>query len=99
VPYLGHRLLGLRVGVQKTIQENLSAFAALNHERRRYGGQDPFFLVQRRDNQTTLAIGLNWVPAKSWRVSPQLSLIRNDSSVVINDYNRTSLSISARKEF
>jgi outer membrane protein len=99
VPYLGHQLLGLRVGVQKTIQDNLSAFAALNHERRRYGGQDPFFLVQRRDNQTTLAVGLNWVPAKSWRVSPQLSLIRNDSSVVVNDYNRTALSISARKEF
>lgn len=99
VPYLGHRLLGLRIGVQKTIQDNLSAFVALNHERRRYGGQDPFFLVQRRDDQTTLAFGLNWVPAKSWRVSPQLSLIRNDSSVVVNDYNRTSLSISARKEF
>lgn len=99
VPYLGHHMLGLRAGVQKAIQDNLSVFGALNHERRSYGGQDPFFLVKRRDNQTTLAIGLNWVPAKSWRVSPQLNLIRNDSSVIINDYNRTSLAISARKEF
>ena len=98
-PEFGHHLLGLRVGAQKSIQDNLSAYAALNYERRRYGGQDPFFLVQRRDNQATLALGLNWVPVKSWRISPQLSVIRNDSSVIVNDYNRTTLSVSARKEF
>jgi len=99
VPHLGHHMFGLRTGVQKTIRADMSAFVALNHERRGYGGRDPFFLVTRHDNQTTLAIGLNWVPAKTWRVSPQLNLIRNDSTVIVNDYNRTSLSVSARKEF
>ncbi len=99
VAYLGHRMYGLRAGVQKVLQDNLSTFAALNYERRNYGGQDPFFQVRRRDNQTTLALGLNWVPARSWRVTPQLNLVRNDSNVVVNDYNRSSLSVSVRKEF
>ncbi len=98
-PQFGHRLYGIRAGVQQTIRDDLSVFAALNHERRSYGGPDPLFNVNRQDNQTSLAIGLNWVPAKSWRVSPQLNLIRNGSNVVINDYNRTALSVSVRKEF
>jgi hypothetical protein len=97
--HLGHSLIGLRAGVQTSIQDNLSVFAALNFERRSYGGQDPIFMVKRRDNQTTLALGLNWVPAKSWRVKPQLSLVQNNSRIVINDYDRSVVSVTARKEF
>lgn len=99
VPHLGHALSGLRAGVQKSFRNDLSGFAALNYEHRSYGAQDPIFLVKRRDNQTTLALGLNWVPEKSWRITPQLSHIRNNSSIVINDYDRTLLSVTARKEF
>jgi hypothetical protein len=39
------------------------------------------------------------VPVKSWRVTPQLTHVRNQSTVVINDYDRTTLSVSARYEF
>lgn len=98
-PDLGHSLAGLRVGAQKTIRADLSGFVALNYEHRSYGGQDPIFRVKRSDNQSTLALGLNWVPAKTWRVTPQLSHIRNNSNIVINDYDRTLLSVTARKEF
>ncbi len=99
VAHLGHSLTGLRVGVQKSIRNDVSGFAALNYEHRSYGGQDPIFLVKRSDNQTTLALGLNWVPAKSWRVTPQISHIRNNSTIVISDYDRTLISVTARKEF
>ncbi len=99
VAHLGHSLAGLRTGLQKSFRDNLSGFVALNYERRSYGGQDPIFLVKRRDNQSTLALGLNWVPAKSWRITPQISHISNNSGIVINDYNRTLVSVTARKEF
>jgi len=99
VPHLGHNLFGLRAGLQQSIRTDLSGFAAFNYERRRYGGQDPLFLVTRGDNQSTISLGLNWVPAKTWRVTPQLSFVRNQSNIAINDYDRTSVSISARKEF
>lgn len=99
VAHLGHALSGLRLGAQKSLRGDLSAFAALNYEHRSYGGQDPIFLVKRRDNQTTLALGLNWVPTKGWRITPQLSHISNSSSIVVNDYARTLLSVTARKEF
>jgi hypothetical protein len=97
--YYGHSLSGLRAGVQKSLRSDLSGFAAINYEHRSYGGQDPSFLVKRSDNQTTLSLGMNWVPAKSWRITPQLSHIRNQSNVVIYDYDRTLISVTARKEF
>lgn len=99
VPHLGHNLFGARAGLQMSIRTDLSAFAAVNYERRSYGGQDPLFLVTRRDNQSTISLGMNWVPAKTWRVTPLLSYVNNQSNIAINDYDRTSISISARKEF
>ena len=57
------------------------------------------FGVKRKENQSTISVGLNWVPAKTWRVSPQLSHTQNQSHIAIYDYDRTVLSISARKEF
>jgi len=98
-PFFGHSLGGLRVGAQKVLNPTMAGFASLNYENRNYGGQDPFFLVGRRDNQTSLSLGVSWVPMKSWRITPQLSYIRNQSNIVINDYDRTLLSVAARFEF
>ena len=98
-PDLGHSLLGLRAGTQKAFSTSMALFASFNYERRNYGGQDPFFLVQRRDRQTSLGLGLTWVPAKSWRVTPQITYVNSKSSVVINDYDRTTVSVAARYEF
>lgn len=99
VPHLGHNLGGLRLGLQKSFDPAVAAFVALSYENRRYGGQDPFFLVKRKDDQTSLSVGLNWVPAKAWRITPQVSYVRNQSNVVINDYDRTTVSVAARLEF
>ncbi|MEO8856038.1 MAG: surface lipoprotein assembly modifier [Burkholderiaceae bacterium] len=99
VPFFGQELGGLRLGVQKAFADALSGFVAFNYENRRYGGQDPFFLVKRKDEQSNLSVGLNWVPAKSWRITPQITYVRNQSNVKINDYNRTIVSVAARYAF
>lgn len=98
-PQFGHRLAGVRLGVQKGISEQLAGFAAFNFEARRYGGPDPFFGVDRSDNQSSLSLGLSWVPMKALRVTPQVTFIRNNSNLVINDYDRTLVSVAARYEF
>jgi hypothetical protein len=71
----------------------------LNHERRSYGGADPFFGVVRRDRQTQWALGLSWLPAPGWRVTPQWAQTRNASNVPITDYDRRVFSVTVRREF
>jgi hypothetical protein len=99
VPSLGHKLWGLRLGGQQAIRDNLAAFATLGYENRRYGGPDPLFLVTRKDEQVNLNIGLNWIPAPQWRVTPQIALTQVKSNVVISDYNRTIVSVMVRRDF
>lgn len=99
VPHLGHRLIGLRAGLQQPINADVDLFASVGYEHRRYGGPDPLFLVTRRDRQTTLNLGLNWVPAVSWRITPQLSLLKNNSNVAISDFTKRVLSVTVRKDF
>lgn len=99
VPQLGHDLVGLRAGVQKTLSDALALFGSVGYEDRKYGGADPLFLVTRHDKQWNLNLGLNWVPAKLWRVTPQLALTSVKSNVAISDYNRSLFSVTVRRDF
>ncbi len=99
VPQFGHKLFGLRLGAQKSLGDDLSLFGSLAFEDRDYGGQDPTFLVTRHDKQINLNMGLNWVPAKFWRVTPQLSLTSVKSNVVISDFNKGTLAVTVRRDF
>lgn len=98
-PQFGHRLYGLRSGLQQEIDQSLSAFAGLSYEARRYYGQDLLFLVNRRDEQWNLNLGLNWIPGKFWRVTPQLSYTAVKSNVVISDFNRFVFALNLRRDF
>jgi len=99
VDQLGHRLYGLRAGMQAPLTAQWSGFATLGWEHRRFGGEDPFFLVRRQDRQTTLNLGLNWEPAPLWRVTPQLALTRVASNSPIADFRKAVVSITARRDF
>jgi outer membrane protein len=99
LPYLGHRLYGLRTGVQQTLSEEVSLFGSLGYESRKYGGQDTLFLLTRKDDQFNLNLGLNWIPARLWRVTPQLSLTSVKSNVPTSVFDRAALSVSVRRDF
>ena len=99
LPHLGHRLYGVRTGSQLSLSEFVSAFAAFSYENRKFGGSDPLFLVTRQDHQYNLNLGLNWVTAKSWKVTPQLSLTNVNSNVVISNFRRASFAVTLRKDF
>lgn len=99
VPQLGHRLAGLRVGLQQPINADVDLFANIGYERRNYGGSDPLFLVTRRDRQSNLNFGLNWVPVVSWRITPQVSLLKTRSNIAISDFTKNVFSVTVRKDF
>jgi outer membrane protein len=99
VPHLGHRLVGMRAGLQQSLNADVDVFANGGYEERRYGGADPLFLVTRRDRQTSLNLGLTWVPVVSWRVTPQLSLLKTHSNIAISEFSKRVLSVMVRKDF
>lgn len=99
VPHLGHKLAGIRAGAQKSLADDLALFGNLGYEDRKYGGTDPLFLVTRHDKQLNVNLGLNWIPAKFWRVTPQLSLTFVKSNIPISDFNKTMLAVTVRRDF
>lgn len=99
VDHLQHDLGGLRAGVQWAISAQWAAFTHVQYERRSYGAADPFFAVLRKDRQAQWALGLSWLPAPGWRVTPQWAQTRNASNVPITDYDRRVFSVAVRREF
>jgi outer membrane protein len=99
VPHLGHKLVGLRGGVQQPLAPNLAVFATAAYENRRFGGSDPLFLVSREDDQSQASVGLSWVIGQFWRITPQVSWVQVRSNVAIAVYDKTVLSVMARREF
>ncbi len=97
--HLGHTLYGARVGAQHEFHRDAKVFANLGYENRRYGGEDPFFLRKRVDNQWNLGAGVVWTPAKFWRVTPQFQYTHSNSNVALNDYRREVVSVTVRREF
>lgn len=99
VPQFGHRFIGGRLGGQVDITRRLKVSANLSHEERRYGGPDPLFLGNRRDRETSLRLALPWEIARNWQLTPQLSFTDNRSNIVINDYTRTQVFVTLRRDF
>jgi outer membrane protein len=99
VPYLGDKLYGVRLGGELSVFAQTKLFGSLSVESRRYGGDDPFFLVTRKDTQSDLNVGVNYVLAKLWTFTPQFSYTRNQSNIIITDYKRSMFSIGLRRDF
>ena len=98
-PDLGQDLMGWQLGGQVPLSNSLALFAALSGERRHYGAIDPFFAVQRRDQQASVSLGVSWVPAQNWRITPQWMLVNNDSSLPVTQYDRRVFSVTVRRDF
>ncbi len=95
----GHHALGVRLGAEATVGPSSVVFAALQYERRHYGGTEPFFDIGRKDRQIDVTAGVHLAPAPQWRISPQLSFARAESNVVLYDYRRVIWQVAVRREF
>lgn len=98
-PHLGHKPVGVRLGGQLRLGGGWSLFGSVAHERRKYGGTEPLFLVRREDKQTDINAGLSYLWRPGTTVLAQLTHTDNKSNVVLNDFDRTVLSMSLRFNF
>ncbi len=98
VPQLGNDIYGARFGAQWNLSEKYALFANASGERRKYGGPDPFFLVERKDTQYNASGGLIFTPKKNLRIMPQVSWTDNKSNIGINQFDRTVYQIMLRQD-
>jgi len=99
VPFFGNDLYGMRAGGQFTLNPRTVVYGSASYEYRDYGGSDPLFLKSREDDQYDIAVGLRYLPGYNWTIRPQISYTRNDSNILINEYDRTVISINFRHDF
>ena len=99
VPHLGHDLVGFRLGGQVRMGIGWALFANTSYEHRLYGGTDPAFLVRRDDNQYDVAAGVFYLLGSATSLILQLAHTKNDSNIVINDFDRTVTSAVVRHNF
>lgn len=90
---------GLRVGGFHSFRDDLGLFGSVGIQEGDYKKENAAFLEERQDYQYDLSLGLNWRVAEQWSVRPQVSHSRNDSNIVIYDYDRTDVSVTARWDF
>ncbi len=98
-PHLGHKPVGARLGGQLRLGSGWSLTGSVSYERREYGGTEPLFLVQREDKQTDVNLGLSYLWRPGTTLLVQAAHTTNSSNVVLNDFDRTVISYSARFNF
>jgi hypothetical protein len=91
--------VGVRLGGQLRLGGGYSAYGTLAYEQREYGGPDPLFLVTREDKQTDLTLGVSYLVRAGATLRLQVWYIQNDSNIVLNEYDRTEVSMAVRFNF
>ena len=90
---------GVRLSVQSSLVEGLDLFAFAGMQAGKYNKINSSFLVIREDRQADLSVGLIYRYSPTWILRPQISLIRNQSNIIIDQYNQVDFSLTLRRDF
>ena len=97
--FFGHKVNGIRLGGQVTLAPKWIGFASASYEDREYRAPDPLFQIPRHDRQSDVRFGVNYAISRSWTLTPAAAWTDNRSNIVVNDYSRWIVSLTARVEF
>lgn len=98
-PNLAYRFVGGRVSLNTPIAANWRGEVGLYWESRHFDGPEPLFGQTRRDRQSELRISAERWLGKGWSIQPQLSLMRNASTLAPNDFRRKQLMVRTTYRF
>jgi hypothetical protein len=74
-------------------------YTAFTYQRSEYEGDDPVFLVRRRDDFFDINFGYRFQLDNHLSLSPTIVYNDNDSNIITNDYDRFELMVTARFDF
>ena len=99
VEHLGHNFFGARASLSLELNKQLAVSVFGRYENRNFGGTIPLIGVQRDDDRLSIGALAVYEPIKTWSIRPRIEYINNDSTSQLNQYDRTVVSISVRKDF
>jgi outer membrane protein len=92
-------LFGAQVSAQRQLLPSLLLFGSASAQVSNYTATNSLFRRERDDTELSAAAGVQWRPSPQWVVKPQVSYRKNNSNVVLNDYDRTDAGITVRWDF
>jgi len=95
----GKSIQGVRLSGQATLGQRTDLFAYGGIQWGKYKRTNSAFLVVREDRQTDLAIGLIYRYGPNWILRPQISLISNQSNIIVYRYEQADFSLTLRRDF
>lgn len=98
-PDLGRDLYGVRVGGQFSMTKRLVGYGNLIYEDSEYGAPDPLFFSTREDELLDFTAGIRYAVDRHWSIRPEVRYTQNDSTLVVNDYDRVSVMVFIRNDF
>jgi hypothetical protein len=99
VGFVGHNLWGARIGGSYGLSDRWVLGATASYEDRKYLGPDPLFLATRHDKETNLRLFATYSLSRALTLTPAISYTDNRSNIIVNAYDRTMVSVTARYDF
>ena len=96
---IGRTFFGIRGGIEISLREDLNYIGSISYQYSKYGADDPLFQERRKDNFLFLRGGVEYTFNENWVITPEVRYLLNDSSLVINEFNRWQVFASARYNF
>ncbi len=95
----GKSIKGVRLSGQLSFLENLDMFASGGIQWGKYDQTNPSFLMMRDDHLTDFTVGLSYHYSPNWTLRPQINLIKNQSNIVVDQYDQADISVTLRRDF
>lgn len=97
--HLGYDMVGLRVGARYRLTSIVTLQATAYGQLRQYDGEYPLFGEQQEDRYTDYSLGLGYRFLPQWEANLAATYSNNESNIDVNDYERTTASLSLTYQF
>jgi tetratricopeptide (TPR) repeat protein len=97
--HFGKDFWGVRLGASALISEKHTTSVNLTYQRSYHASEDPIFLAIRDDDFFEVVASYRYQHDKNWSISPQVTLGKNKSNIVLNEYDRLEFLLTFRNDF
>jgi tetratricopeptide (TPR) repeat protein len=91
--------VGFRAAMQWAWRADLDLVASTGVQSGTYQRTNLLYQTKRADTVYEAAVSAVWRCAPAWSVKPQLSWLRNNSNLSVNDYERVEAAVVLRRDF